>query len=118
MFHEYKDEKMNLNFTFFAPSNSNFQTSASQNFRNHLKKEFKGEPTFYSFQGFDVTYYFTKQVAKYGSSMLTCLPQVPLFCGFNSCYQFEKIGEHDGFENQFNYLMKMDDFELKRMNQP
>ena len=112
------DHLNNLNFTFLAPSNSNFKSHEAQIFRTRLKKEFKGEPTFYSFQGFDVTYFFTKQAAKYGDSMLKCLPQIPLVCGFNSCYHFDKIGEHDGYENQFNYIIKMDDFELKRLNQP
>lgn len=112
------DHLNNLNFTFFTPSNSNFQSHAAQIFRTRLKKEFKGEPTYYTFQGFDVTYFFTKQAAKYGDSMLKCLPQIPLECGFNSCYHFDKIGEHDGYENQFNYIIKMDDFELKRLNQP
>ena len=112
------DHLNNLNFTFFTPSNSNFQSNAAQMFRTRLKKEFKGEPSFYTFQGFDVTYFFTKQTAKYGDSMLNCLPQIPLMCGFNSCYHFDKIGEHDGYENQFNYIIKMDDFELKRLNQP
>ena len=112
------DHLNNLNFTFLAPSNSNFKSHESQIFRTRLKKEFKGEPSYYSFQGFDVTYFFTKQTAKYGDSMLKCLPQIPLVCGFNSCYHFDKIGEHDGYENQFNYIIKMDDFELKRLNQP
>lgn len=112
------DHLNNLNFTFLAPSNSNFKSQEAQIFKSRLKKEFKGEPTFYSFQGFDVTYFFTKQAAKYGDSMLKCLPQIPLVCGFNSCYHFDKIGEHDGYENQFNYIIKMDDFELKRLNQP
>ena len=112
------DHLNNLNFTFLAPSNSNFKSHEAQIFRTRLKKEFKGEPSFYSFQGFDVTYFFTKQAAKYGDSMLKCLPQIPLVCGFNSCYHFDKIGENDGFENQFNYIIKMDDFELKRLNQP
>jgi LysM repeat protein len=112
------DHLNNLNFTFFTPSNSNFQTPAAQIFRSRLKKEFKGEPSYYSFQGFDVTYFFTKQLAKYGDSMIKCLPQIPLTCGFNSCYYFVRIGEHDGYENQFNYIIKMDDFELKRLNQP
>jgi LysM repeat protein len=112
------DHLNNLNFSFFTPSNSNFQTPAAQIFRSRLKKEFKGEPSFYTFQGFDVTYFFAKQTAKYGDSMLNCLPQIPLMCGFNSCYRYEKIGENDGYENQFNYIIKMDDFELKRLNQP
>jgi LysM repeat protein len=112
------DHLNNLNFTFFNPSNSNFQSNAAQIFRARLKKEFKGEPSFYTFQGFDVTYFFAKQTAKYGDSMLNCLPQIPLMCGFNSCYRYEKIGENDGYENQFNYIIKMDDFELKRLNQP
>jgi LysM repeat protein/ABC-type branched-subunit amino acid transport system substrate-binding protein len=112
------DHLNNLNYTFFNPSNSNFQSHAAQIFRARLKKEFKGEPSFYTFQGFDVTYFFAKQTAKYGDSMLKCLPQIPLMCGFNSCYRYDKIGENDGYENQFNYIIKMDDFELKRMNQP
>ena len=112
------DHLNNLNFTFFNPSNSNFQSHAAQIFRARLKKEFKGEPSFYTFQGFDVTYFFAKQTAKYGDSMLNCLPQIPLMCGFNSCYRYDKIGENDGYENQFNYIIKMDDFELKRLNQP
>lgn len=110
------DHLNGLNFTFFAPSNSNNQSSSSKSFNNRLKKEFKVDPTSYSYQGFDVTYYFIKQVAKYGTSLLTCLGKVPLFCGYNSCYKFEKIGENDGFENQFNYLIQMDDFALKRLN--
>jgi hypothetical protein len=110
------DHLNNLNFTFCAPTNSKNLTFSAKSFNSKLKKEFKVDPTSYSYQGFDVTYYFTKQVAKYGNSLLTCLPQIPLFCGFNSCFKFEKIGEHDGFENQFNFLIQMDDFELKRLN--
>ncbi len=112
------DHLNNLNFTCAAPSSTNHSSGAARLFQSRFKEEFKGEPTFYAYQGFDVTFYFCKQIASYGKSFLKCLPEVPLVCGINSCYRYSRIGENDGYENQFIYLLEMDNFELKRRNQP
>ncbi|MFM2195276.1 MAG: hypothetical protein RL092_876 [Bacteroidota bacterium] len=110
------DHLNNLNFTCAAANNTNYSSDVARLFQGRFKDEFKAEPTFYAYQGFDVTYYFCLQMAKYGKSLLKCLPEVPPSCGLNSCYRFTKIGEGDGFENQFIYLLEMNNFEMKRKN--
>ena len=110
------DHLNNLNFTCAASSNTNFYSTTSKAFQATYKDEFKGDPTFYSFQGFDITLFFCEGVAKYGSSFLDCLSEMPKKCGYNSCYKYSRIGNDDGFENQFIYLLEMNNFEMKRKN--
>lgn len=112
------DHLNNLNFTCAASSNTNFHSTSSKAFQASYKDEFKGDPTFYSFQGFDITLFFCEGVAKYGPSFLDCLSEMPKKCGYNSCYKYSRIGNDDGFENQFIYLLEMSNFEMKRKNQP
>ncbi len=108
----------NLNFSCFTSSSTNYYSLMSKNFQSRFKEEFKGDPTSYSYQGFDVTLYFCNLIAQYGSSFIQCLDVIPQHCGLNSCYRYAKIGEHDGYENHFIYLLEMNNFEMKRKNQP
>ncbi len=105
-----------LHFTYASAVHSDFTSGASLKFQNNYRSEFKGEPTFYAYQGFDIAYYFIKKLACHGDNLSTCLPSLSLECGFNSCYLFKRTRENDGFENSYINILKLDDFKVVRLS--
>lgn len=105
-----------LHFTYASSVYSDFSSGASLKFQSDYKAEFKGEPTFYSYQGFDIAYYFIKKLACHGNKLSTCLPRLSKECGFNSCYLFKRTRENDGFENSYINILKLDDFKAVRLS--
>jgi len=108
----------NLNFTYAVPYQSDFVSAASQSFSKQFREEYKGEPSNYAFQGFDVTMYSVGMLARYGKTFTNCLDQLPAQCGINSCYMFRKDSPENGLENNFVNIMQLDDFKAKRINNP
>ncbi|MEX1188647.1 MAG: LysM peptidoglycan-binding domain-containing protein [Bacteroidia bacterium] len=105
-----------LHFTYASAINSDFSSASSMSFQKNYRNDFKGEPTFYSYQGFDISYYFTKKFAMYGKDFRTCLAQMPLECGFNSCYQFAPADGNRGLENKNVNVLRLDDFKVVRLS--
>jgi LysM repeat protein len=108
----------NLNFTYSTTTFLDNTSSASKKFQEQFKEHYKGVPSMYAYQGFDVAFYFSTLLDTYGKDFMKCLGKAPLFCGFNSCYSFVKKGDGDGFENNFVNVLQLDDFELIRLNKP
>jgi LysM repeat protein len=108
----------NLNFTYATPTFQDNYSVVSKKFQEQFKEKFKGVPSMYAYQGFDVAFYFSSLLDTYGKGFITCLEKAQPFCGFNSCYSFLQKGEGNGFENSFVNVLQLDDFELTRLNKP
>lgn len=105
-----------LHFTYASPLNIDYVSNPSLSFQNHYRNEFKGEPSYYSYQGFDVTYFFAKQVAKFGTDMTRCLNQLEASCLLNTCYKFRSANSNTGLENRYVNILVLEDFKAVPLN--
>ena len=106
----------NLNFVYAAQMHNNYEDEKNIAFRNNFKTEFKSEPSQYAFQGFDATYFSATQLKLYGKSFTNCLPNIPTFCGFNSCYSFHQINNKSGYLNNYVNVLQLVDFKPTKIN--
>ena len=110
------DHLNNLNFTYAAPTKTDFNSLASKSFQKKFKEEFKGEPTNYAFQGFDATLFFIEALTRFEKPTLSCLEKMALACGINSCYKFSRTGKDNGLENRYVNILQLNDFVAKKLN--
>ncbi|MCB0820987.1 MAG: amino acid ABC transporter substrate-binding protein, partial [Bacteroidetes bacterium] len=99
-----------LQFVYASPLQQDFGSRQSLAFQKKYHEEFKGEPSYYAYQGFDVTCFFTKYIADYGSEGIVCLPSAETHCGLNACYKFIRKSDSDGYENISIRLTELRDF--------
>ena len=101
------DLQLHLFTTFYVDySNENVK-----NFIRKYRKIYKAEPTRYSFQGYDIMFYFLNALKNYGKNFHLCLSSQDftfIKSGLQSDYNFIKIGEHSGFENNAVSIIKYD----------
>jgi ABC-type branched-subunit amino acid transport system substrate-binding protein len=106
----------NLNFVYATQTHNNYDEPKNVLFRNNFKTEFKTEPSQYAFQGFDVMHFAGTQLKLYGKNFNECLPQIPTYCGFNSCYSFKQLGAENGYLNNYINVVQLVDFKPTKIN--
>jgi ABC-type branched-subunit amino acid transport system substrate-binding protein len=110
------DQLNNLNFTYASPVSYDYISGNSLKFQQNFRTEYKGEPNFYAYQGFDITFYFTRQIARLGDDFFDCIGKQPLECGFNSCYEYKSSRKENGFDNGYINVLRLTKFKAKRIN--
>jgi hypothetical protein len=95
---------------------NNQEESKNIEFRKNFKLEFKSEPSQYAIQGFDVTLFTATQLKLYGKAFNQCLPKLPTYCGFNSCYSFQQASSENGYINNFVNVLQLIDFKPTKIN--
>lgn len=110
------DQLNNLNFTYASPVSYDFTSGSSLKFQSDFRSEFKGEPNFYAYQGFDICFYFPRQIARLGSNFFDCIEKQAIECGFNSCYSYKSHSEDSGFDNGHTNILRLTQFKPKRIN--
>lgn len=78
-----------------------------RHFIAHYRSAFSGEPTQFSYQGFDVTYYFLSALYRYGKDFKSCLHDYPMELTQTS-FSFRKVRPMGGY---MNYSMFVTAFE-------
>ncbi len=63
---------------YLSPYFVDYTKPLTRRFVGRYRDIFSGEPTQFSFQGFDVTYYFLNALFRYGKDFRSCLPQYPM----------------------------------------
>jgi len=106
----------NLNFVYATQNHNNYEELKNIEFRNNFKTEFKSEPSQYAFQGFDVAFFTATQLKLFGKAFNECLPKIPTFCGFNSCYSFHQINNKSGYMNNYVNVVQLVDFKPTKIN--
>lgn len=84
-----------------------YERSDVRLFVSRYRKYYEGEPSSYSFSGYDVTYFFLTAMMKYGSDFCPCLDSLHLSL-FQSDFNFRRISETGGYENSANFILKYD----------
>jgi LysM repeat protein len=76
--------------------------------------QFFNEPSNFSFQGFDVSFFYLNQLHKYGKSFLA--RNGLKYQGLQVNFNLSRISGESGFENKSIIIVKYDDFKLQKVN--
>lgn len=113
----------NMDYEYFnelsvhVPSNGfiDYEKSASKNFVKKYRERYKTDPEAYSFQGYDITYYFLSALKKYGSGFLNDL-STNYYNGIETGFRFSQFPSDCGFENKSVWILKYQNYQLIKAN--
>jgi hypothetical protein len=96
-----------------ANSHINYSDTITNIFIKSYREKFQTEPGKYAFSGYDAALFFIPLIYKYGHDAIEKIEQTKKTC-LSTSFNFKKTGEDSGFENQSIFLLKYQDFELKK----
>ncbi|HKJ40546.1 MAG TPA: LysM peptidoglycan-binding domain-containing protein [Sunxiuqinia sp.] len=93
-----------VNLHLLSPFYVDYQSNFTNEFIRKFRKNFSAEPNQFSFQGYDVAYYFMSALYQYGKNFTDCLAghQVDLNQGE---FYFEKVSRNGGYMNQGLFIV-------------
>jgi LysM repeat protein len=104
-------QKLNLQI----PANSyiNYTDTVTNIFIKSYREKYNTEPGKYSFSGYDAAMYFIPLLIKYGNGAIDKIESTKKTC-LSTAFDFKKTGDDSGFENQSVFILRYEDFELKK----
>jgi len=83
---------------YLSPYFIDYNRPQVRRFVGHYRQNYSAEPTQFSFQGFDVTYYFLSALYRYGKDFRGCLSDYPMELT-QMDFNFEKVAPMGGYTN-------------------
>lgn len=87
-----------IRLRYLSPYFVDYNKPLVKRFVGLYRDTFSGEPTQFSFQGFDVSYYFLSAMFRYGKDFRQCLPDYPMELTQNT-FHFRKVSPMGGLLN-------------------
>ncbi len=84
---------------YLSPYLIDYNRHQVRRFVGQYRQMYSAEPTQFSFQGFDVTYYFLSALYRYGKDFRNCLSDYPMELT-QMDFNFEKVAPMGGFVNR------------------
>lgn len=105
------------NLSVHIPSNNyiDYQNATTQSFIKSYREKFKTDPELYSYQGYDIAFYFISTLQKNGGAFLNNLVNTK-YQGIETKFDFMQYPAGSGFENKFVYILKYADYKLVKAN--
>ncbi|MDB4534108.1 LysM peptidoglycan-binding domain-containing protein [Vicingaceae bacterium] len=103
-----------LNVHFCATKFIDYNDSITSVFAKKYVNKFETYPSKYTFLGFDIGYYFGDGFISEGT--VFSKSRIEENSGRSINLNFFKTGIESGFENQNSFLLRFEDYELKRIN--
>ncbi len=97
----------NLQTQIFANSYIDYSKNDVKKFVKKFRTTFKTEPTKFSFQAFDISYYFINALKNYGKDFQYCLQSFDIQL-LQTKFNFERKNRYSGFENTALYIITYD----------
>lgn len=99
------------------PSNSfvNYSDSSTKNFIRHYRELYRTEPSDYTYDGFDITMFYSSVLWNEGVRFSAKLPQLAGE-GINMRFKYAAAGTGSGYENTGVFILRYKDFTLIRAN--
>jgi hypothetical protein len=94
-----------LQLQLFTPFYIDYNSSRVKSFIAKYRDLYRSEPSQYSFQGFDVVFFFLSAMKSYGIDFQYCLPNHNNKL-LQSNYHFHKVNSLSGYENRSIYLIQ------------
>lgn len=87
-----------IRLRYLSPYFVDYNNSLVRRFVGQYRNAFSAEPSQFSFQGFDVSYYFLSALYRYGKDFRGCLPEYPMELT-QMAFNFRKLSPMGGFIN-------------------
>lgn len=84
---------------YLSPTFVDYTKPLVRRFVGQYRETFSDEPSQFSYQGYDVTYYFLSALYRYGKDFKDCLPGYPMELTQTN-FNFKKVTPMGGFMNQ------------------
>ena len=102
-----------LNLQIPANSHINYTDTTTNIFIKSYREKYNTEPGKYSFSGYDAAMYFIPLLIKYGNGAIDKIESTKKTC-LSTSFDFKKTGDDSGFENQSVFILRYEDFQLKK----
>jgi LysM repeat protein len=102
-----------LNLQIPANSHINYTDTVTNIFIKSYREKYNTEPGKYSFSGYDAAMYFIPLLIKYGNGAIDKIESTKKTC-LSTSFDFKKTGDDSGFENQSVFILRYEDFQLKK----
>lgn len=105
------------NLTLHTPANNfvDYENVQTKQFIKNFREHYKTEPDNYSYEGFDITYYFLSALQSGGSGFMNTLAANKQKC-LDTNFNFSQFPGDSGFENKFVYILKYKDYKQVKAN--
>lgn len=109
------DIQMIQKYNLQIPANAfvNYNDSVTCVFIKLYREKYNTEPGKYAFSGYDAAMYFVPLLSKFGSNTIEKI-EATKKTGLITNFNLKKTGDDSGFENQSVFILKYEDFELKK----
>ncbi|MDP2337725.1 MAG: LysM peptidoglycan-binding domain-containing protein [Bacteroidota bacterium] len=88
-----------IRLRYLSPYFTDYTKPLVRRFVGEYRNTFAAEPSQFSFQGFDVSYYFLSALYSFGKNFRNCLPEYPMELTQMN-FSFRKVAPMGGFMNQ------------------
>ncbi len=102
----------NLRIHYPSSSTVDYTDWQTKRFITTYRDIFNYEPTAYSFQGYDISYYFLSALKRYGKYFQFCISPTdlePNRYGLFLEFDFQRSDEYSGFENNAVFILNYDE---------
>lgn len=93
------------NLHLLSPFFVNYHSTMTNRFIRNFRTNFSSEPNQFSFQGYDVAFYFMSALFQYGKDFTDCLPYHHVELNQGQFY-FDKVSRFGGYMNRGLFVLK------------
>jgi LysM repeat protein/ABC-type branched-subunit amino acid transport system substrate-binding protein len=104
----------NLNVHTTAPFHIDYDDKFTLKFLKSFRNSYLTEPDMYGFLGYDVSFYYLKVMQLYGENFLQYIDEYE-YNGLATSFKFFKTAPESGFENDFVYILKYENYKQVRV---
>ena len=96
-----------INLTLLSPYFVDYKSKITNRFIGEFRTNFGTEPTQYSFQGYDIAFYFMSALYTYGKDFVECLPYLDVDLTQTN-FSFDKVSRMGGYMNNGLFIVNYD----------
>jgi len=105
----FNESLLRLDAHFFNDGYIAYDNMNTTSFIQHYRTTFNSEPDQYSFEGFDIAWYFLNFLKQYGNSSIDCLEKYPMKL-LQTNYHFKRLSPESGIENIYWDIYKFENY--------
>ncbi len=109
------DYLVNLKAHILAPYFIQYEDENVKKFVRNYQDQYKTDPDFLAFQGFDIAWYFSNALKLYGTSFQRCLPGLQIH-SMQAHFEFRQNSPKNGYENRHWEIYYYDNYRLRVVN--
>lgn len=105
-----------LNFHYASNDYVNYADSCTRGFIQRYRNNYYTEPSSFAMQGFDITFYYTRLLGKYGNALQDHLGDVK-YNGVHTSFDMHRLNDGSGYSNNAVYILEYRNYTTVKDNQ-